>query len=357
LDPRTFAPLPIATYNSLMIRVLHVGLGPIGAAVARQIVARKGFQIVGAVDIDPLKVGQDVGAVIGTARKLRVKVAVDIGKTIKVSEPDVAVLCTSSSLQGVLPELLEVLKHRVPIVTTTEEAAYPQKANRAVAKRIDEAARKANVAVLGTGVNPGFTMDALPIALSAVCERVDRVEVQRVQDARIRRLPFQQKIGAGLTPEEFQGKVESGSVRHVGFTESIQMIGDAMGWKLDEITDDVSSKIAEKAVTSEWLSVAAGQVCGIIQDGVGFVKGERRITLRLEAYLGAPASYDSVLIDGSPRIYSKIDGGVHGDIATASIAVNSIPAILSAAPGLRTMRDMRLPSFAGGSTTPGVISS
>ena len=198
-------------------------------------------------------------------------------------------LCTSSSLKGVLPELLEVLKHRVPIVTTTEEAAYPQKANRAVAKRIDEAARKANVAVLGTGVNPGFTMDALPIALSAVCERVDRVEV-RVQDARIRRLPFQQKIGAGLTPEEFQRKVESGSVRHVGFTESIQMIGDAMGWKLDEITDDVSSKIAEKAVSSEWLSVAAGQVCGIIQDGVGFVKGERRITLRLEAYLGAHPS-------------------------------------------------------------------
>jgi len=331
-----------------MIRVLHVGLGPIGAAVARQIAARKGFHIVGAVDIDPLKVGQDVGAVIDAGRKLRVKVGVDIGETIKASEPDVAVVCTSSSLKGVLPELLEVLKHRVPIVTTTEEAAYPQKANRVVARRIDEAARKAKVAVLGTGVNPGFTMDALPIALSAMCERVDRVEVRRVQDARIRRLPFQQKIGAGLTPEEFQRKVESASVRHVGFTESIQMIGDAMGWKLDEITDDVSSMIAEKAVASEWLSVAAGQVSGIIQDGVGFMKGQPKITLRLEAYLGAPESYDSVLIEGSPRIYSKIDGGVHGDIATASITVNSIPAILSAAPGLRTMRDMRLPSFSGG---------
>ena len=120
-----------------------------------------------------------------------------------------------------------------------------------------------------------------------------------------------------------------------------------MGWKLDEITDEVSSKIADKAVASEWLSVEAGQVCGIIQDGVGFVKGDPRITLRLEAYLGATESYDSVLIDGLPRIYSKIDGGIHGDIATASIAVNSIPAILSATPGLRTMRDMRLPSFAG----------
>jgi 4-hydroxy-tetrahydrodipicolinate reductase len=88
-------------------------------------------------------------------------------------------------------------------------------------------------------------------------------------------------------------------------------------------------------------------VCGIIQDGVGYVDGDPKITLRLEAYLGAPDSYDSVLIEGSPRIYSKIIGGVHGDIATASIAVNSIPAVLSAAPGLRTMRDVRLPSFAG----------
>ena len=332
-----------------MIRVIHVGLGPIGVAVAKQVAARKGFQIVGAIDIDPQKIGQDVGTVIDLGRRLRVKVGVDIGKTIKASKPDVAVLCTSSSLKGVLPELLEVLKHRVPIVTTTEEAAYPRKANRPIAKRIDAAARRAKVAVLGTGVNPGFMMDALPIALTAVCEQVTRVEVWRVQDARIRRLPFQQKIGAGLTPEEFHRRVESGSVRHVGFTESIQMIGDAIGWKLDKITDDVSSKIADKAVSSEWLSIAAGQVCGIIQDGVGYMKGEPKVTLRLEAYLGAPESYDSVLIEGTPRIYSKIDGGVHGDIATASVTVNSIPAVLSAAPGLRTMRDMRLPSFGGGS--------
>jgi 4-hydroxy-tetrahydrodipicolinate reductase len=332
-----------------MIRVFHVGLGPIGAAVARQIAARKGMRIVGAVDIDPLKIGQDVGAVIGVERTLRVKVGVDIGKTIKAANPDIAVLCTSSSLKGVLPELLEVLKHRVPVVTTTEEAAYPRKANRLLAKRIDAAAKKAKVAVLGTGVNPGFTMDALPIAFSAVCERVDRIEVWRVQDARIRRLPFQQKIGAGLTPEEFQRRVEYGRVRHVGFTESIQMIGDAMGWKLDDITDEVSSKIAEAAVSSEWLSVAPGQVSGIIQEGVGYVKGEPKVRLRLEAYLGAPESYDSVLIEGLPRISSKIDGGVHGDIATASMTVNSIPAVLSAAPGLRTMRDIRLPSFSNGS--------
>jgi 4-hydroxy-tetrahydrodipicolinate reductase len=330
-----------------MIRVLSIGLGPIGAAIARQIAARKGFRIVAAVDVDPAKAGRDVGEVIDLGRKLRVTVGASVGKTIRAARPDIAVLCTSSSLAAAAPLFLEVLKHRVPIVTTTEEAAYPVKRNRAIARRIDDAARKAKVAVLSTGVNPGFAMDALPIALSAVCERVDRVEVWRVQDARVRRLPFQQKIGAGLTREEFQRRVEDGSVRHVGFAESIQMIADAMGWRLGQVTEEVAPMIAEEAVSSQWLQVGAGRVCGIIQDGVGYVGGDPKITLRLEAYLGAPDSYDSVLIEGSPRIYSKIIGGVHGDIATASIAVNSIPAVLSAAPGLRTMRDVRLPSFAG----------
>ena len=330
------------------IRVLVVGLGPIGAAVARQIVDRRGFQLVGTVDIDQKKIGRDVSDVIGLGKALRVKVTENVGKTIRATKPDVAVLCTSSALRSVIPELEEVLKQRVPIVTTTEEAAYPSRANRRLAARIDAAALKAKVAVLGTGVNPGFTMDALPIALTAVCERVASIEVLRVQDARVRRLPFQQKIGAGLSVEQFDKRVESGTVRHVGFTESIQMIADALSWRLDRITDDVEPKVAEADVASDLLSVSAGQVCGLIQRGTGYVGGEARIRLRLEAYLGAPESFESVLIEGSPRIHSRIEGGIHGDIATASMAVKSIPAVLGAAAGFRTMRDMRLPSFYGG---------
>ena len=332
----------------MTIRVIHVGLGPIGAAVVRQVAARKGFQIVAAVDIDPNKVGKDVGDVVSIGRRLRVKVTSDLSRTIRATKPDVAVLCTSSSLKRVLPQFEEVLKYKVPIVSTTEELSYPAPYNRRLARRLDEAARKAKVAVLGTGVNPGFTMDALPIALTGVCERVDRTEVHRVQDASVRRLPFQQKIGCGLTTEQFQAKVDDGSVRHVGLSESIQMIGDAMGWKLDRITDDIQPKIADRTVESEYLAVDSGYVCGIIQDGLGFVNGSPLVTLHMEAYLGAPESFDSVLIEGSPRIYSKIAGGVHGDVATASITVNSIPKVVGAPPGLRTMRDMPIPSYFGG---------
>jgi 2,4-diaminopentanoate dehydrogenase len=330
------------------IRVLHFGLGPIGAAVVKQVAARRGFKIVGAVDIDPAKVGRDLGEVAGVGRALRIKVSDDAKKAIKSSKPDVVVLCTLSSLKKVLPQMEQILKLRVPIVSTTEELAYPTGGNMRYAREIHALAKKAKVAVLGTGVNPGFTMDALPITLTGVCERVDSIRVDRIQDARVRRLPFQQKIGAGLTREQFQKKVDDASVRHVGLAESVSMIADAMGWKLDKITDEIHPKIATGTVSSEFLAVDEGYVCGLVQDGIGYRNGKPIITLHMEAYLGAPESYDQVEIIGSPNITSKIAGGVHGDVATASITVNSIPKILEVAPGLHTMRDMPIPSYFGG---------
>jgi hypothetical protein len=330
------------------IKVLHVGLGPIGAAVVRQIAGRKGFRIVGAADIDPLKSGRDLGQVAELGKPLRVKVSADVRKAIKAARPDVVVHCTSSSLKTVLPQIEEILKLKVPIVSTTEELAYPTKRNLRYAKIIHQLAKKSKVAVLGTGVNPGFVMDVLPITLSGVCERLEAIRIDRVQDARIRRLPFQQKIGAGLTREQFQKKVDDGSVRHVGLAESVSMIADAFGWKLDRITDEIQPRMATETVASEFLAVDAGFVSGIVQDGIGYRNGLPVITLHMEAYLGAPESYDSVRITGSPALTMKIAGGVHGDIATASIVVNSLPKILEVPPGLHTMRDMPIASFYGG---------
>jgi 4-hydroxy-tetrahydrodipicolinate reductase len=330
------------------IKVLHFGLGPIGAGVVKQVAERKGFKIVGAVDIDPAKVGKDLGAVAGVGRTLRVRVSGDAKKAIKASKPDVVVLCTSSSMKTVLPQMEAILKLKVPIVSTTEELAYPTKSNMRYARAIHQLAKKAKVAVLGTGVNPGFVMDALPITLTGVCERVEALRIDRVQDARVRRLPFQQKIGAGLTREQFQRKVDDGSVRHVGLAESVSMIADALGWKLDRVTDDIRPRIATQTVASEYLAVDPGYVCGIEQDGIGYRNGAPVITLHMEAYLGAPESFDAVEITGSPALKMKIAGGVHGDIATASIVVNSLPKILEVAPGLHTMRDMPIPSFFGG---------
>jgi len=336
-----------ASYNFCVatIRVLHFGLGPIGASILRLVFERPGFKVVGGVDVDPAKVGRDLGEVAELPRRIGIKVSNDPVKALKAAKPDVVVLCTSSSLPGVLPQIETILKSKTAIVSTTEELAYPAFTHASEARKIHAWATKAKVAVLGTGVNPGYAMDALPIALTAVCDRVDRVTVNRVQDARIRRLPFQQKIGAGLTRTQFQQQVKKGSVRHVGLTESIAMIADALGWKLERITDRIEPKIATVPVSGELLAVDPGYVCGIVQDGAGYRSGKAVIRLHMEAYLGAPESYDAIEIAGSPALSMKIAGGIHGDVATAAIVVNSIPTVLRATPGLHTMRDLPLPSF------------
>lgn len=329
------------------IRVMHFGLGPIGAAVARQVAERPGFKSVGGIDVDPAKAGRDLGEVIGLKR-FGVKVSDNAAKALRAAKPDVVVLCTSSSAKVVMPQIETILTSKTPIVSTTEELAYPGYTHVRQARQIDAWAKKAKVGVLATGVNPGFAMDALPIMLTAACERVERVTVHRVQDARIRRLPFQQKIGAGLTTEQFQKKVHEGTVRHVGLTESIAMIADALGWDLDRITDDIQPKLAAVTISSEYLAVDPGYVCGIIQDGVGYCGKRPVIRLHMEAYLGAPETYDAVEIEGNPMLSMKIAGGIHGDVATAAIVVNSIPKVLQAPPGLHTMRDLPLPSFFSG---------
>lgn len=331
-----------------MVRVLLYGLGPIGVMVARQLAVRDGFRIVGAIDVDPAKVGRDVAAIAGLPRPLRVKVDPDARHAIRKSKPDIVVLCTSSSIRGVMPQIEVILKAKVPIVTTTEELSYPVRRNVPLARTIDAMARRAKVAVLSTGVNPGFVMDTLPIMLTVACERVESIAVTRIQDARRRRLPFQQKIGAGLSPEQFWREVERGSIRHVGLAESISMIADALGWQLDRITDEVKPRMAEATVASEFLAVDPGYVSGIIQDGIGFRHGTAVISMHLEAYLGASESYDEVRVQGIPNLTLRIPGGVPGDIATASIVVNSIPRVLSSRPGLQTMKDLPVPSYYSG---------
>ena len=296
----------------MVIKVLHVGLGPVGTAVARQVAARKGMQIVGAIDIDPAKVGRDLGPVCGMRRKLGVMVTDDVIRAVKSARPDIAVICTESSLRRVLPQFEQVLKLKVPIISTAEELAYPVQANRAIAKKIDALARRSRVAVLGTGVNPGFAMDALPIALTSVCEHVESIAITRVQTA--------DRPG-----------------HHVGLAESITMIADAMGWRLDKVTDDVRARFGEDGVE-----------CGTVQDGVGFVKNKPRITLHMEMVPDATESYDEIRITGTPSLTSRISTGLHGDAAAASITVNAIPKVLVAQPGLRTMKDMGLPGYFGG---------
>ena len=328
------------------IKVVQMGLGPIGNKATLYLAERANMQIVGAVDADPAKVGQDVGVLAGLA-PLGVVVKQDIAQALAGQAADVALLTTSSALTRIADQLKQVLPFGVHVVSSCEELSFPWQTNPALAGEIDELAKKHGVSVLSTGVNPGFLMDFLPIAMTGVCKSVRQVTVERIQDATFRRIPFQKKIGAGLTQAEFQTKVEQGVLRHVGLTESVQMIASRLGWRLDSTSDEIAPVVAVKDVSLGDGVIEAGKVLGVRQIGRGIVNGREAITLFFRAAIGEPESRDRIVIDGEPSIDSCIKGGVNGDVATCAILVNAIPAVMKARPGLRTMADIE-PLACGG---------
>jgi 4-hydroxy-tetrahydrodipicolinate reductase len=201
--------------------------------------------------------------------------------------------------------------------------------------------------VLGTGVNPGFLMDSWPLFMTGVCQKVEKIKAVRIQDASPRRGPFQKKIGAGCAMAEFQKKVDEGTLRHVGLTESIAMVAAGLGWELDDITESIEPIVAKKAVKTEFVDVKPGQAAGVRQVGRGIMKGKEVITMEFEAAVGYSRSYDGVYITGVPNLEVVIEGGTHGDIATAAIVVNSARRVIEAPPGLLTMKDLPIVSALG----------
>jgi 2,4-diaminopentanoate dehydrogenase len=329
------------------INILQIGLGPLGIKTANFIAKRKGLKTIAAIDKNPALAGKDLGELCG-GEASGITIVGNIAEAIKHQKPDVAVLTTVSDMKRITPQIEEIVAHGIPVVTTCEELSFPWKTSPGLAAKINEAAISGNVAVLGTGINPGYLMDALPVFLTAVCQDVKTISVNRFQNAQFRRIPFQQKIGAGLTLEDFEKKKQDGSLRHVGLTESIHLIAHRMGWELDKTEDIITPVVATKLIDTPAMTIPKGHAAGIRQEGNGYVNGEVKIKLTFQATVGEPESYDEVIIQGTPHIHSKIAGGVNGDIATCAITLNAIPQVLRSTPGLKTMMDIAPVSFFAG---------
>lgn len=321
------------------IKVIQYGLGPIGNKTTQYLIEKNKFEIVGAIDIDLLKIGKDVGELAGL-EKIGVKVSNNAEKLFNEVKADVVVLTTASSIKKVTPQIIQILNYGLPIVTTCEELSYSWLTEPELSNEIDKKAKDNNAAVLATGVNPGFLMDFLPVALTGVCKSVSSVRVERYQNAFYRRIPFQQKIGAGLTIEQFRKKEKEGTLRHVGLTESIHMIATRLGWKLDKTEDIINPVIAQEKITAGKIVIEKGNALGVEQIGRGYKDGKELVTLIFKASIGEENPRDRIVIEGEPSIDSTINGGVNGDIATCAITVNAIPNVINAKPGLRTMADI-----------------
>jgi len=325
------------------IKVIQYGLGPIGLATANLVLTKPEMEIVGAVDIAKEMAGKDLGEILGREKPLGIKVTDNAELLFAKVPADVVIHTTGSRLKRIIGQLEEILRGGKNIVSSAEELFFPTPENAEMAARIDRLALENGVTVLGTGVNPGFVMDALPLALTGVCHEVREVHVERVVDAGTRRYPLQRKIGVGMTPELFREKIAGKAMGHVGLAESLHLIADRLHLAFDEIRETVEPVIAEKPLKTDYFELKAGDVAGIRNIGEGLREGRKLVTLDLRMYIGAEAPHDSIRILGSPDLSLRIDGGVAGDEATAAILVNSIPAVIDSAPGLKTVTDLPAP--------------
>jgi 2,4-diaminopentanoate dehydrogenase len=319
------------------IRVAQFGIGVIGRAVTKVLVKKEGMKIVAAIDL--ANVGCDLGDVAGVGRKLGVIISSETEVVLKKARPHVVIHTTSSSLKKIYPEIEKLIKAKVNVVSSCEELAYPHQKEPKLAARLDKLAKRNGVTILATGVNPGFLMDAWPLFMTGVCTEVKMLEASRVQNASHRRIPFQKKIGAGKTREEFDALVKKGSIRHVGLAESVAMIAAGLGWQLDKIIEVIEPVVYQKEVKSDYITVKPGVVAGVKQVGEGWSKGEKLISLNFEASIGAKESYDSVSITGSPNMEVIVKGGTHGDIATVAMLTNAVAKVHGFSSGLKTMKD------------------
>jgi 4-hydroxy-tetrahydrodipicolinate reductase len=322
------------------LKVAIAGLGPAGQSVARAVLDTPALKLVAAADPAPLHAGKDLGGVLGLPRRLRVKVEGNPDRFFRKVRADVAFVCTSSLLKDVRPQVAALLARRIDVITTCEELAFPVPARAAAFRDLDRLAKRKKVRLLATGVNPGFAMDTLALALTAPCARVRRISVTRVVDAAARKLALQRRVGAGLNLGQFRRAVTEGTVRHVGLVESAYMIAAALGWKLERVDETLEPAIAPRDLDTEYLRVSAGAAAGIRQAVRAYRAGDLAISLDLQVYVGAESPRDHVLVDGDPPVDATVAGGLDGECAAAAVLLNSLPRVLAAPPGVLTAKDL-----------------
>ncbi|MHA2006357.1 MAG: NAD(P)H-dependent amine dehydrogenase family protein [Promethearchaeota archaeon] len=326
--------------------VIQVGLGPMGVILVKLILKRKNLKLKGIVDIDPQLIGKKLNTLLNIEDELDLVIESNLKSVLSKHKVDAVIIATSSSLEKVAPLIKSAVQSGSNVISICEELSYPFQNYANLSKELNTLAKLKDVTIVGTGINPGYLMDLLPIVITAPCQSVNSIKVTRMMNSAKRRVPFQKKIGTGLSVEEFQRKIREKEITgHVGLTQSIQMIVAAIGIEYDEIIELPPKEILvdEDLKTSYGELVPKGYVRGLQSKAFARKEGKEVITLDFVAYAGDHEEYDRIVIDGVPRIEQKIIGGVHGDLGTSAMVANLIPKVIEARPGLLTMKDLPVP--------------
>ena len=331
------------------IRVLVLGTGQMGSGIIRLVLEKQGLGLVGVFARRASRSGLDVGRVVGSKADLGIRVSTDLVRLIEQTQPHVAIQATCSAIDNAMGEVAMLVRHGVRVVSIAEQMACPARSSPAFAEEIHWLAVSRGAALVGTGINPGFVMDLLVITLSGVCADIESISAERVNDLSPYGPTVLASQGVGLSPAAFAEGLESGTVvGHIGFPESIHLIAKAIGCNIERIEEKCEPIIAGIARETPFVTVQPGQVAGCLQTAVAYRQDEPVITLRhpqqIQPWLEGVQTGDKIEIKGNPDVVMAGHPEIPGGQATCALAVNMIPRILSAAPGLHTRADLPVPA-------------
>ncbi|WP_269845497.1 NAD(P)H-dependent amine dehydrogenase family protein [Halopenitus persicus] len=331
---------------------MQCGIGAMGQEMLRMLADDPGVVVVGAVDTDPGKVGRDAGDVAGID-DVGVDVVDDLTATLAATEPDAVCLATAdAAAEAMLDDLLACLRAGADVVSSNGGFFYPYHTHPVLARKVDRVAKKNDASVLCTGLNPGFALDTLVVALTAVSESIDGIEASRTVDFSPYGAGVLEPGGFGLEPDEWERRRDADELAgHESFAAQIRTIADGVGLELDEVVErEFDPFIADerRPVSSAYPDVEAGAVAGFRQTYAGVVDGDDVVTLSLAAVVDPEASEleggDRIAVRGVPDTTVTTEEPFEPGPTTWATVVNALPSVLNADPGLKTMLDLPVPS-------------
>jgi 4-hydroxy-tetrahydrodipicolinate reductase len=331
------------------VRVLVLGTGQMGAGIARLVLEKPGLELAGAYARRAVRAGMDLGQAIGVDRRLGVPISATLDDAIGASRPEVAIQATCSRLVDAAPEIFVLVRRGVHVISIAEEMAHPASVSPSLARDLHQLAVAGGVSVAGTGINPGFVLDLLVITLTGVCAAIDSITATRVNDLSPYGLTVLRSQGVGLTPAAFRAGVEDGTVvGHIGFVQSMHMIGGALGWEIERVTEKREAIVSRVRRETPFVTVSPGEVAGCLHTAVGYRRGAPVITLihpqQVHPEAEGVETGDTIEILGTPTVRLAGRPEIPGGTGTVAIALNMIPRVLGAAPGLHTMADLPVPA-------------
>jgi 2,4-diaminopentanoate dehydrogenase len=339
-----------------LIRVVQWTTGNVGRRAVRAVVGRPDLELVGCYAWSADKVGRDVGELCGID-PVGVLATDDVNALLAL-RPDCVVY---NPMWPDTDEVVRILEAGVNVVSTA--AFINGRGKPADRERILAACERGSASMFGSGISPGW-VELMGIAAANLCDRIDKITINEASDTTLYDSPTTELpagFGRPIDDPELPGMAAQGTAV---FGEAVAMVADALGLELDDIVCEAEyAQTTEDVVMDSW-TIKAGCVAGVAASWQGRVGDRTVVELNVRWKKGATLDPDwqiaeghSIQIDGRPTVLARLeylpppdfeattfaDFMVLGMIMTAMPAVNAIPYVVAAPPGIVTYTDLPLP--------------